>query len=125
MFRVIQRVVRAPLNYLADLRKLSCSSYLLLHTNYSPSYPLMIFTALLSTLALGAFIIYYMLTLPDDVVCFTNVRIGAYIIAVLYPIETILFFICLTGTIALSKNNCWKVVVILLFGPLLSGFGFG
>jgi hypothetical protein len=47
------------------------------------------------------------------------------VIAILYPIESILCFVCLTGSIALSKSSCWRVVLMLLFGPILCGFGFG
>lgn len=125
MFRIIKRVVKAPLSYIADLRKITLKKYLLLNTNFSPSYPIMIFASLASTLALAAFIIYNIFNLATPQTCLENVRIGAYIMSILYPLETVLFFICLTGSIALSKSNCWKTIMILLFGPLLCGFGFG
>lgn len=125
MLKAIKRVTKAPLSYIADLRKITFKQYLLMHTNFSPSYPIMIFTSLVTTLALAIYIIFYFFTLTTTDSCFEDVKVGAYIISILYPIETILFFICITGSIALSKNNCWKVFWIFLFGPLLSGFGFG
>jgi hypothetical protein len=125
MFRLIKRVVKAPLSYIADLRKITFKKYLLLHTNFSPSYPIMMFASLTSTLALAIFIIYNLFTLPEGEPCLEDSRIGAYIMSILYPLETILFFICITGSIALSRSNCWKTLIILLFGPMLSGFGFG
>lgn len=85
----------------------------------------MILVSLLTTLALGIFIIYEMFTIPEGDNCFSNVRNGAYVIAILYPIETFLIFICVTGSIALSKTNCWKVCWILIFGPMLCGIGYG
>ena len=125
MFKLVRRVTMAPLTYLADLRKLKARQYLLIGTNFSPAYPVMIFTALLTTLALAAFIIIDTFTLEGGNSCFANVRYGAYIISILYPIETVLCFICMTGSIALSKNSCWRVIWMILFGPLLCGFGFG
>jgi hypothetical protein len=115
----------APLAYLADLRKLNFKQYLLIGTKYSPAYPLMLTTAIISTMALAAFLIADIFSLHHSDGCFANVRFGAYVIALLYPIETILFFICISGSIALSKNPCWRSFWILLFGPLLCGFGFG
>ena len=125
MIKFVKKIVRAPLTYLADLRKITLKQYLLLHTNFSPSYPIMAFFALAASLALGGFIIFQVITVPEEDNCFKDVRVGAYIISVLYPIETILFFICITGSVALSKSNCWKVTWMLLMGPLLCGFGFG
>jgi hypothetical protein len=125
MFGLIKKLVRAPLSYLADLRQITFSNYLLLHTNFSPSYPIMILTALASTLVLAVYIIYFIFNISDNNACIREARIGSIIISILYPIETILFFICLTGSIALSKNNCWKVFWMLVFGPVLCGFGFG
>lgn len=86
MFKIIRRVARAPLVYLADLRKLTFKQYLLVHTNFSPSYPIMILSSLLATLALGIYIIYELFNIPEGDNCFANVRNGAYIIAILYPI---------------------------------------
>jgi hypothetical protein len=125
MIKIINKVVKAPLKYIADLQSLTFKQYLLLHTNFSPSYPIMIFTSLITTLMLCAFVIYYISTDPDNTQCFNNIHGATYIIVIMYPIETILFFICITGSIALSKGNCWKLVLILIFGPLLCGFGFG
>ena len=125
MFKIVRKITKAPLTYLADLRKLSFKEYILAKTNFSPAYPIMIFTSLAITLALSIFILFDVFTLEGEHFCFANVRYGAYIISILYPIETIMFFICITGSIALSKRKIWKVICILLFGPLLSGFGFG
>jgi len=86
MFKIIRRVVRAPLTYLADLRKLTFKEYLLLHTKFSPSYPIMIATSLLATLGLAAFIIYFVITTPGNSVCFDGVRGGAYVISFMYAI---------------------------------------
>lgn len=85
----------------------------------------MIFTALGFTLMYCSILIYYVFTSNYSEVCYKNVHGAAYLISILYPIETILCFICLTGSIALSKSNCWKVILMLLFGPILCGFGFG
>jgi len=85
----------------------------------------MIASSLIFTLMLSFSIIYFVVNNPMKSQCFDNLKVGAYIISILYPIETILCFICLTGTIALSKNRCWKVFWIFLFGPIISGFGFG
>lgn len=125
MLNILKKIVRAPLSYLADLRKITLANYLLLHTNFSPTYPIMIFTSLVSTLALSIYIIYYIFNIAGNDSCFRDVRVGSYIISILYPVETVLFFICLTGSIALSKSNCWKVLWMLIFGPILCGFGFG
>ena len=125
MFKLVRRITLAPLAYLADLSKISLKRYLLIGTNFSPAYPIMIFLALAASLSLAGFILYDIFTLPAGDNCFNNVRNGAIIMGILYPIETILFFICITGSIALSKSSCWRVVWILLFGPLLCGFGYG
>jgi len=85
----------------------------------------MICTSLVFTLILAGTILDFVFTNPMNSKCFDNVKGGAYVIAILYPIESILCFICLTGTIALSKSKCWKVFWILLFGPIVSGFAFG
>ena len=85
----------------------------------------MIFTALATTIAFAVFIIIDIFTLEGGHSCFANVRYGAYIISVLYPLESLLFFICITGSVALSKSGVWRIICIVLFGPLLTGFGFG
>jgi hypothetical protein len=77
MFGIIKKIARAPLTYIADLRRITFKQYLLIHTNFSPSYPLMIFFALASTLALGGFILYDIFTVPQGDNCFSNVRTGA------------------------------------------------
>ena len=63
MFKLMRRITTAPLTYLADLRKHNFKDYLLLNTNFSPSYPIMIFTALATTLAFAIFIIIDIFTL--------------------------------------------------------------
>lgn len=125
MLAFINRCVKAPLTYMADLRAISFKDYLLIGTNFSPSYPIMMFTGLGFSLMYCAIVIYFVFTSTFAVSCYSGVSGAAYLIAILYPIETLLCFICLTGSIALSKNNCWKVVMMLVFGPILCGFGFG
>ena len=125
LLNFINRCVRAPLTYIADLRAINFKQYLLVGTNFSPSYPIMIFTGLAFTLMYCAILMYFVFTSKYSQACYSGVNGAAYLIAVLYPLETILCFICITGSIALSKSNCWKVIMMLLFGPLLSGFGFG
>ena len=73
MFKLIRRITLAPLAYLADLRKITLKQYLLIGTNFSPSYPIMIITALLSTLSLAGFLIYDIFTLEHTGSCFANV----------------------------------------------------
>jgi hypothetical protein len=121
----INRCVRAPLTYIGDLRAITFKQYLLVGTNFSPSYPIMIFTGLAFTLMYCAILMYFVFTSHYSQACYSGVNGAAYLIAVLYPLESILCFICITGSIALSKTRCWKVIMMLLFGPILSGFGFG
>lgn len=85
----------------------------------------MIFSSLIFTLLYCSILIYYVFNSQFAERCYKSVKNAAYLITILYPIETLLCFICLTGSIALSKSNCWRVVMIMLFGPILSGFGFG
>jgi hypothetical protein len=85
----------------------------------------MMLTSLICTLGFAAFILYFVITNPLSSPCYENVKVGVYILSIMYPIETILFFICLTGSIALSKYSCWKIFWIILFGPVLTGISFG
>lgn len=86
MFKLINRFVKAPLTYIADLRAISFKEYLLISTNFSPSYPIMIFTSLGFTLMYCAILIYYVFTSKFSEACYKNVHGAAYLITILYPI---------------------------------------
>jgi hypothetical protein len=82
----INRCVRAPLTYIADLRAISFKQYLLVSTNFSPSYPIMIFTSLAFTLMYCSILIYYVFTNHYSESCYAGVHGATYLITLLYPI---------------------------------------
>lgn len=86
MLKFINRGVKAPLSYIADLRAISFKQYLLISTNFSPSYPIMIFTALGFTLMYCSILIYYVFTSNYSEICYKDVHGAAYLISILYPI---------------------------------------
>lgn len=82
----INRCVRAPLTYIADLRAISFKQYLLISTNFSPSYPIMIFTSLGFTLMYCAILLYFVFTSNYSESCYAGVHGATYLITILYPI---------------------------------------
>lgn len=98
----ISRVTNMPLSYLSDIRKLEKGQYLMLGTKYSPAYSLMILTSIITSLGFAGYIIYYFFATPEQDPCYKDVLVPVYILAILYPIQTIFIFFCLSGSVAKS-----------------------
>jgi len=91
-----------PVQYISDATKLKMSQILLKDTKYFPAYPIMILVCLLCNLALEGYIIDYFFISPTHS-CYSNIKFGVQALACVYPIYTIVIFICLLGSVGNSK----------------------
>ena len=93
-------------------------------TSFYPSFFISIIFGLATMLSFSAYMIYYFIVNTQDT-CYQHVSFGIIALACLYPLESILIFICLVGSAGASSTKCWKFVIIIFFGLLVSGLGFG
>lgn len=93
-------------------------------TAFYPAFPVSLLFSLISLCSLAGYMIYYFIEV-DESVCYAHITYGIITLAVIYPIEAIIIYICMFGSVALSKTNCWKVFSIIFFGIIVTGFSFG
>lgn len=93
-------------------------------TTLYPAFHLALITSLLCMCGLSAYMIYYFFTV-DVNVCYSHITYGIIVLAIVYPIESFLIYICMFGSVSLSKTHCWKVFSIIFFGLIVTGFSFG
>ena len=93
-------------------------------TSFFPAFPVSLISSLLCLCGLSAYMIYYFFT-SDQNVCYSNITYGIIALAIIYPIQSIVIYICVFGSVALAKSNCWKVFTIIFFGLIVTGFSFG
>lgn len=79
--------------------------------------------ALLSMLAFAAYLLYYFITLHNE--CYDNVQVGVIALSALYPVESLVIWICLIGSAGTSTTKCWKFMIVFFIGLGTCGLGFG
>lgn len=123
MEKCLASILRAPINYINDLRHMRTGSLTMSGTSFYPSFMVCIVFALLSMLGFAAYLIYYFITLDNT--CYANVQVGTIILAALYPIESVVIWICLIGSAGTSTTKCWKFLIAFFIGLGTCGLGFG
>lgn len=93
-------------------------------TSFYPAFPLSLFSSILCICGLSAYMIYYFFSV-DQNPCFEHIGFGIILLAIIYPIESIIIYVCLFGSVVMSTTKCWKVFTIIFFGLLATGFSFG
>ncbi len=114
----------APIQYINELRSLKTNSISMRGTTFYPAFPLALLSSILCICALSTYMIYYFFTV-DQNVCFEHIGFGVIILAIIYPIQSIIIYICLFGSVVLAQTKCWKVFTMIFFGLLATGFSFG
>ncbi len=93
-------------------------------TTFYPAFPLALLSSLLCLCGLSAYIIYYFFTMTNDV-CYQNITWGIIALAIIYPIQAVIIYVCVFGSVALAESYCWKVMAMVFFGLVVTGFSFG
>lgn len=120
----ITKFFQLPIQYISETKKLKLNQILLKDTKYFPAYPIMIIVCLALNLALEGYIMDYFFTSPTHS-CYNDIRFGVEALACVYPIYTIVIFVCLLGIVGNSKYEFWKIFIITFFGIFTTAFGFG
>lgn len=93
-------------------------------TTFFPAFPIALLMSLLCICGLSVYLIYYFFAV-DTNVCYEHITYGIIALAIIYPFESILIYVCMFGSVALSTTNCWKVFSMIFFGLIVTGFSFG
>lgn len=124
MNNCVSKFARAPIEYINELRTLKTNSITMKGTTFYPAFPLALLSSILCLCGLSTYMIYYFFTV-DESVCYAHITYGIIALAIIYPIESIVIYICMFGSVALSQTHCWKVFSIVFFGLIVTGFSFG
>lgn len=89
-----------------------------------PAFPLALLSSLLSILGLSVYLIFYFFTV-DTSTCYEHITYGIIVLAIIYPVEAIIVYVCMFGSVALATTHCWKVFSMIFFGLIVTGFSFG
>lgn len=118
------KFTNAPIEYINQLRSLKSDVISMKGTTFYPAFPLALLSSILCICGLSGYMIYYFITI-DQNPCFQRISFGILLLAIIYPIESIVIYVCLFGSVVLSTTKCWKVFTMIFFGLLATGFSFG
>lgn len=124
MQNCIQKFTRAPIQYINDLRTLKSGALTMSGTTFFPAFPVALASSFLCIIGLSIYMIFYFFTVQQNN-CYSHITYGIIALAIIYPIESLVIYICLLGSVSLTQSHCWKVFTMSFFGLLVTGFSFG
>ena len=121
----LSRTALAPITYINSLKEIKIHDISMKGTSMYPAFPITAFASLLSIVSFATYMIVYFFTEDSEESCYAHITYGIIVLAIIYPIEAIIIWIGLIGSVALDASTCWKYFIALFLGVLVGGFSFG
>ena len=121
----LSRAALAPVTYIKGLRGIKIDDVSMKGTSMYPAFPITVIASLLSMLAFATYMIIYFFTEDSEESCYAHITYGIIALSIIYPIEAIIIWIGLVGSVALGAGTCWKYFISMFLGTLVAGFSFG